>query len=94
MDAVAMVEGCASGVLIEFDGPGRPIVVDRTLYRELVKGAIKRPDDDVESKAATAAQEVRAREQGAGGPGERARRNRRPRAVRRARRREPLGRLW
>src|SRR5215216_787512 len=26
----------AAGVLIEFDGPGRPIIVDRPLYRELV----------------------------------------------------------
>ncbi|HEX5922403.1 MAG TPA: hypothetical protein VFY45_01135, partial [Baekduia sp.] len=27
----------AAGVLIEFDGPGRPVIVDRPLYRELVK---------------------------------------------------------
>jgi len=33
----------AAGVLIEFDRPGRPIIVDRPLYRELVKRAIKRP---------------------------------------------------
>jgi hypothetical protein len=32
----------AAGVLIEFER-GRPIIVDRALYRELVKGAIKRP---------------------------------------------------
>src|SRR3954465_9965419 len=35
----------AAGVLIEFDGPGRPIIVDRPLYRELVKGAVQRPYD-------------------------------------------------
>jgi ParB/RepB/Spo0J family partition protein len=46
----------AAGVLIEFER-GRPIIVDRTLYRELVKGAIKRTHDDLEVKAATAAQE-------------------------------------
>jgi ParB/RepB/Spo0J family partition protein len=47
----------AAGVLIEFDGPGRPIIVDRPLYRELVKGAIKRTHDDLETKAAAAAKE-------------------------------------
>jgi hypothetical protein len=46
----------AAGVLIEFER-GRPIIVDRTLYRELVKGAIKRTHDELEAKAATAAQE-------------------------------------
>ncbi len=46
----------AAGVLIEFER-GRPIIVDRTLYRELVKGAIKRIHDDLEAKAATAAKE-------------------------------------
>jgi hypothetical protein len=46
----------AAGVLIEFER-GRPIIVDRTLYRELVKGAIKRTHDDLEAKAATAAKE-------------------------------------
>ena len=35
-------QASAAGVLIEFDGPGRPIIVDRPLYRELVKAAIKR----------------------------------------------------
>jgi ParB/RepB/Spo0J family partition protein len=47
----------AAGVLIEFDGPGRPIIVDRPLYRELVKTAIKRTHDDLEAKAAAAAKE-------------------------------------
>jgi hypothetical protein len=46
----------AAGVLIEFER-GRPIIVDRTLYRELVKGAIKRTHDDLETKAATVAKE-------------------------------------
>jgi len=46
----------AAGVLIEFER-GRPIIVDRTLYRELVKGAIKRTYDDLEAKAMTAAKE-------------------------------------
>jgi hypothetical protein len=40
----------AAGVLIEFDGAGRPIIVDRPLYRELVKGAIKRTHDELEAK--------------------------------------------
>ena len=47
----------AAGVLIEFDGPGRPIIVDRPLYRELVKAAVKRTHDDLEAKAAAAAKE-------------------------------------
>jgi hypothetical protein len=42
-------------VLIEFDGPGRPIIVDRPLYRELVKTAIKRTHDELEVEAAAAA---------------------------------------
>jgi hypothetical protein len=41
--------------LIEFEGPGRPIVVDRPLYRELVKTAIKRTHDELNAKAAAAA---------------------------------------
>jgi ParB/RepB/Spo0J family partition protein len=47
----------AAGVLIEFDGPGRPIIVDRPLYRELVKTAIKRTHDELEAKATAAAKE-------------------------------------
>jgi hypothetical protein len=47
----------AAGVLIEFDGPGRPIIVDRPLYRELVKGAIKRTHDALQAKAEAAAKE-------------------------------------
>jgi ParB/RepB/Spo0J family partition protein len=45
----------AAGVLIEFDS-GRPIIVDRSLYRELVKMAIKRTHGDLEAKAAAAAE--------------------------------------
>jgi hypothetical protein len=50
----------AAGVLIEFDGPGRPIIVDRSVYRELVKGAIKRTHDELQTKVAAAAQEKKA----------------------------------
>src|SRR4051794_15735739 len=46
----------AAGVLIEFER-GRPIIVDRPLYRELVKGAIKRTRDELEAKATAAANE-------------------------------------
>ena len=49
----------AAGVLIEFDGSARPIIVDRPLYRELVKAAVKRTHDDLEAKAAAAAKEKR-----------------------------------
>jgi hypothetical protein len=55
----------AACVLIEFER-GRPMIVDRSLYRELVKGAIKRTHADLEAKAAAAAQEkktARARSQ-------------------------------
>jgi hypothetical protein len=44
------------GVLIEFER-GRPIIVDRPLYRELVKTAIKRTHNELEAKAAAAAKE-------------------------------------
>ena len=55
----------AAGVLIEFER-GRPIIVDRPLYRELVKGAIKRTHDDLEAKAdgGREGEEDRARRQG------------------------------
>jgi hypothetical protein len=43
-------------VLIEFER-GRPIIVDRPLYRELVKTAIKRTHDDLQAKAETATKE-------------------------------------
>lgn len=46
----------AAGVLIEFEH-GRPIIVDRSLYRELVKAAIKRTHDELQAKAAATAQE-------------------------------------
>src|SRR3954469_6112116 len=41
----------AHGSLIEFEH-GRPIVVDRALYRELVKGAVKRTHAELQVKAA------------------------------------------
>jgi ParB/RepB/Spo0J family partition protein len=46
----------AAGVLIEFER-GRPIIVDRPLYRELIKGAIKRTHDELQPKAEAAAKE-------------------------------------
>src|SRR5207247_634530 len=46
----------AAGVLIEFER-GRPIIVDRPLYRELVKTAIKRTHDELDAKATEAAKE-------------------------------------
>jgi hypothetical protein len=46
----------AAGVLIEFER-ARPIIVDRPLYRELVKAAIKRTHADLQAKAAAAAEE-------------------------------------
>jgi hypothetical protein len=49
----------AAGVLIEFER-GRPIIVDRSVYRELVKGAIKRTHDDLQTKATAAAREKKA----------------------------------
>ena len=50
----------AAGVLIEFEH-GTPIIVDRALYRELVKAAIKRTHDDLTRarRAAAAAGEDR-----------------------------------
>ena len=61
----------AAGVLIEFER-GRPIIVDRALYRELVKAAIKRTHDDLEAKAAAAAKEKKTARAGkaAGRPGD------------------------
>ena len=49
---------------------GRPIIVDRPLYRELVKGAIKRTHDELQTKAdrGGAGEAGRALEQGAGRP--------------------------
>ena len=59
-------------MLIEFER-GRPIIVDRPLYRELVKAAIKRTHDDLEAKAATAAKEKKTARasKAAGRPGHR-----------------------
>ena len=53
----------AAGVLIEFER-GRPIIVDRSVYRELVKGAIKRTHDELQTKAAAATQEKKAARSG------------------------------
>lgn len=44
----------AAGVLIEFEH-GRPIIVDRAVYRELVRDAIKRTVNELEVKVAEAA---------------------------------------
>jgi hypothetical protein len=49
----------AAGVLIEFER-GRPIIVDRSLYRELVNAAIRRTHDELQTKATAAAQEKKA----------------------------------
>jgi ParB/RepB/Spo0J family partition protein len=46
----------AAGVLIEFDR-GRPIIVDRTLYRELIKSAIKRTHDELDAKVTALSKE-------------------------------------
>jgi len=46
----------AAGVLIEFER-GRPIIVDRPLYRELVKTAIKRTHDGLQAKAEAVAKD-------------------------------------
>jgi hypothetical protein len=40
----------AAGVLIEFER-GRPIIVDRPLYRELAKAAVKRTVEDLRGRA-------------------------------------------
>jgi ParB/RepB/Spo0J family partition protein len=51
----------AAGVLIEFEH-GRPVIVDRSLYRELAKGAVKRTFEDLRVRAAdVAAQRLEAR---------------------------------
>src|SRR4051812_23900903 len=55
----------AHGSLIEFER-GRPLVVDRALYRELVKGAVKRTHAELEAKAAAAAAEKKAKRSGRG----------------------------
>jgi hypothetical protein len=57
----------AAGVLIEFER-GRPIIVDRPLYRELVKGAIKRTHAELQTKAEAAAQEMKAARAGKAPP--------------------------
>jgi hypothetical protein len=55
----------AAGVLIEFER-GRPIIVDRPLYRELAKAALKRTVEDLRARAADVAeQKKRARLNGA-----------------------------
>jgi hypothetical protein len=49
----------AAGVLIEFER-GRPIIVDRPLYPELVKEASKRTHAELQGKATAAAEEKKA----------------------------------
>jgi hypothetical protein len=46
----------AAGVLVEFEH-GRPIIVDRAVYRELVKAAVKRTHDALQQKVADRAAE-------------------------------------
>jgi ParB/RepB/Spo0J family partition protein len=46
----------AAGVLIEFERAA-PIIVDRALYRELVKGAVKRTVEQLREKAAALAEQ-------------------------------------
>lgn len=46
----------AAGVLIEFER-GRPIIVDRALYRELAKDALKRTVEDLRARAADVAEQ-------------------------------------
>jgi hypothetical protein len=53
----------AAGVLIEFER-GRPVIVDRSMYRELVKAAIRRTHDELQTKATAAAQEKKAARSG------------------------------
>lgn len=50
----------AAGVLVEFAPPARPVIVDRGVYRELVKAAIKRTHDQLAEKVAHAAKEKKA----------------------------------
>jgi hypothetical protein len=49
----------AAGVLVEFEN-ARPIIVDRSLYRELSKQAIKRTVEDLRARVAEVAQERKA----------------------------------
>ena len=49
----------AAGVLVEFEN-ARPIIVDRSLYRELSKQAIKRAAEDLRTRVAEAAEQRRA----------------------------------
>ena len=49
----------AAGVLVEFEN-ARPIIVDRSLYRELSKHAIKRTVEDLRARVAEVAQERKA----------------------------------
>ena len=49
----------AAGVLVEFEN-ARPIIVDRSLYRELSKEAIKRTVEELRARVAEVAQERKA----------------------------------
>jgi hypothetical protein len=53
----------AAGVVIEFEH-GRPIIVDRAVYRELAKAAIKRTLEDLQAKVSAAAAEKQTRRAG------------------------------
>lgn len=56
----------AAGVLIEFER-GRPIIVDRALYRELAKTALKRAVGDLRVRAAELAEQKKRAGKGAAG---------------------------
>ena len=49
----------AAGVLVEFEN-ARPIIVDRSLYRELAKQAIKRTVEELRARVAEAARDRKA----------------------------------
>ncbi len=53
----------AAGVVIEFEH-GRPIIVDRGVYRELAKAAIKRTVEELQAKVSAAAAEKQTRRAG------------------------------
>ena len=87
----------AAGVLVEFEN-ARPIIVDRSLYRELSKQAIKRTVEELRARVAEVAQQRKAAKASgtAGRSGGRGAAGARPRAARDRRagaRREPRSRL-
>jgi len=74
---VEVDQACAAGVVIEFER-GWPLIVDRSLYRELVKQAIARTVTELEARVAERAAEKTAERHAAaqlpGDPGAEARR--------------------